>query len=101
MDPRPPDDDPTHALDDFVRRMRPAAARPAALDDLPDLSGLQGNLHGQRPAAPPKGGTLRSGQTWGPDDVVDVVLPPVRMSSVVDPAALDDSLRQASQTVHS
>ena len=66
-----PDDDPTHALDDFVRRMRPAA--PAA-DDPTSLPGLQGRLHPGRASAAgrPKGGTLRSGQTWDADDVVDV-----------------------------
>lgn len=67
-----PDDDPTHALDDFVRRMRPAVA-PAA-DDPTSLSGLQGRLHPERASATgrPKGGTLRSGQTWDAHDVVDV-----------------------------
>ena len=75
-----PDDDPTHALDDFVRRMRPGAA-----------------------VAKPKGGTLRSGQIWAADDVVDVadiVLPTVVTPATINPAALDDSLRQASQSVH-
>jgi hypothetical protein len=73
MSPDPHDDDPTHALDDFVRRMRPAA--PAA-PDMSDLSDLQARLHPQQPSASarPKGGKLRSGQTWDADDVVDVPL---------------------------
>jgi len=79
MSPASPDDDPTHALDDFVRRMRPAAQPAAAADaDLSDLQdGLLARLHPERAtgtagAARPKGGTLRSGQTWDADDVVDV-----------------------------
>ena len=97
-----PDDDPTHALDDFVRRIGPVAAAGGRADV--DLSGLQRRLHADRPsaAASPKGGTLRSGQTWVSDDVVDgvnVVLPTVRQPATVNPAALDDSLRQASQSV--
>lgn len=75
------DDDPTHALDDFVRRMRQPAAGPAPA---PDLSGLGAVLQGgqapeaDRPgAAPapgqkPRGGVLRSGQRWAADDVEDV-----------------------------
>ena len=71
MSPNPQDDDPTHALDDFVRRMRPGAAPPPAA---PDLSGLQDRLHPGQPAgsAKARGGKLRSGQTWHADDVVDV-----------------------------
>lgn len=71
MSTHPHDDDPTRALDDFVRRMRPGAAPPPAA---PDLSGLQDRLHTERPAnnARAKGGTLRSGQTWDAGDVVDV-----------------------------
>ncbi len=74
MSPNPHDDDPTHALDDFVRRMRPGAAPPAAAPDLTDLSGIQDRLHPERPAgnAKARGGKLRSGQTWDPGDVVDV-----------------------------
>jgi hypothetical protein len=79
MSPATPDDDPTHALDDFVRRMRPAAQPAATADaDLADLqAGLLARLHPERAsraaAMPrPKGGTLRSGQTWDADDVVDV-----------------------------
>ena len=73
MSPQAPDDDPTHALDDFVRRMRSAETPPPA-DDPTSLSGLQGRLHPERaPAAGrPKGGTLRNGQTWDAGDVVDV-----------------------------
>ena len=77
----PDDDDPTHALDDFVRRMRqPAAAPPPA----PDLSGLGARLHGglgpetdtpdaaAKAPQKPRGGVLRSGQRWTADDVEDV-----------------------------
>lgn len=69
MAPTDPDDDPTRALDDFVRRMRQPASPPAAAPDLTDL--------GQRlrPDAPPaarRGGVLRSGQRWTADDVEDV-----------------------------
>ena len=81
MNPEPPEDDPTHALDDFIRRMRPAAAPPPA-DDPTSLAGLQARLHPERAsdAGRPRGGRLRSGQTWDADDVVDVAsinLPPV------------------------
>lgn len=64
-------DDPTHALDDFVRRMRPATAPPAAA---PDLSDLAAKLHPERGVTPAraKGGVLRSGQRWDADDVEDV-----------------------------
>jgi hypothetical protein len=73
MSPTPDDDDPTHALDDFVRRMRPGAATPP---QPPDLSDLGTRLHPERPSAVarPRGGTLRSGQTWDADDVQDVPL---------------------------
>jgi hypothetical protein len=71
-----PDDDPTRALDDFVRRMRPAAspAPQADLPDLSDLSDLVARLHSERTgnAPRPRGGTLRNGQTWNADDVEDV-----------------------------
>jgi len=71
MKPDPADDDPTHALDDFVRRMRPATAAPAAA---PDLSDLTARLHPERGVSPAraKGGVLRSGQRWDADDVEDV-----------------------------
>lgn len=74
---RPDDDDPTRALDDFVRRMRPAAVPAAAsAPDLVDLSDLVARLHPERTAAAPRprGGTLRNGQTWTADDVEDVPL---------------------------
>lgn len=67
-----PDDDPTRALDDFVRRMRPnAAAR-----DTPDLSDLIRRITPDTPAgaARPRGGRLRSGERWSAEDVVDVPL---------------------------
>jgi hypothetical protein len=71
MKPDAADDDPTHALDDFVRRMRPATAPDAAP---PDLSDLTARLHPERAVAPTraKGGVLRSGQRWDADDVEDV-----------------------------
>ena len=71
MKPDAADDDPTRALDDFVRRMRPANAAPATA---PDLSDLNARLHpgcGVTPARA-KGGVLRSGQRWDADDVLDV-----------------------------
>ena len=81
-----PDDDPTRALDDFVRRMRPSVPADAA----PDLSDL---LHKITPDAPPnaaraRGGRLRSGERWSADDVVDVPLvelPPVRRDDDTPP----------------
>ena len=45
MKPDAADDDPTRALDDFVRRMRPANAPAAAA---PDLSDLSARLHPER-----------------------------------------------------
>ena len=71
MTPDAADDDPTRALDDFVRRMRPANAPTAAA---PDLSGLSARLHPERSVTPArtKGGVLRSGQRWDADDVEDV-----------------------------
>ena len=74
-DPQHDDDDPTHALDDFVRRMRPANTPVRGDADLADLqAGLLAKLHPERAseAARPKAGKLRSGQTWDADDVVDV-----------------------------
>ena len=108
MSPQAPDDDPTHALDDFVRRMRPAATPPPA-DDPTRLSGLQARLHPERTpsAGRPKGGRLRSGQTWDADDVVDVPsislpeLPPERHDRpevswpAVDLAAVDSAAATA------
>ena len=71
MKPDAADDDPTHALDDFVRRMRPATAPATAA---PDLFDLTARLHPGRGATPAraKGGVLRSGQRWDADDVEDV-----------------------------
>lgn len=60
-------DDPTHALDDFVRRMRPP---PPATP--PDLDDIGRSLHGQAAPAPARGGVLRSGQRWSADAVEDV-----------------------------
>lgn len=87
-------DDPTHALDGFLQRMQPNAA---AVEGVPDLSGLHARLHPtapQSPAhddlapgaasataraaaraatpAPARGGVLRSGQRWTAADVQDV-----------------------------
>ena len=52
MSPATPNDDPTRALDDFVRRMRPAAQPPAAADtDLADLPhGLRAFIASEREA---------------------------------------------------
>ena len=71
MKPDAADNDPTRALDDFVRRMRPATAPATAA---PDLSDLTARLHPGRSAtlARAKGGVLRSGQRWDADDVEDV-----------------------------
>jgi len=84
MNPTDRDDDPTHALDDFVRRMRhPAAAPPPA----PDLGDLSARLHPQPAPAKARGGVLRSGQRWDAEDVDDV--------PVIDlprPAPLDSSI---------
>lgn len=64
-------DDPTRALDDFVRRMRPSAA---PVDSAPDLSDLVARLRPDQgnAKARPKGGRLRGGQTWDAGDVEDV-----------------------------
>ena len=75
MSPDPHNDDPTHALDDFVQRMRSAVAPNAVDTDLADLqAGLQARLHPKpaSEAARLKGGRLRNGQRWDADDVVDV-----------------------------
>ena len=101
MSPPPPDDDPTHALDGFARRMRPAIAPRAPDDDPTSLAGLQARLHPEREAAKarPKGGVLRSGQAWDADDVVDVPevrLPDVAAPQRIDTDALDATLRRAS-----
>ena len=69
--PNHADDDPTRALDDFVRRMRPATAPPVAALDLSDLTARLQPDRGVT-AARAKGGVLRSGQRWDADDVEDV-----------------------------
>ena len=60
------DDDPTRALDDFARRMRPD--KPAT--EPPALSARQGSGPSTQPEA--RNATLRSGLTWNPHDLVDV-----------------------------
>lgn len=66
------DDDPTRALDDFVRRMRQPATPPAPPPGLGDLDNLGARLNPDGPPARPRGGVLRSGQRWDADDVEDV-----------------------------
>jgi len=91
------DDDPTRALDDFVRRMRPPAPAPA-----PDLSEIGRSLHAQPAPAPARGGVLRSGQRWSADEVEDVpvvelprtpppssTLPTVDLPAMQAPSAAD------------
>lgn len=72
MEPTDRDDDPTHALDDFVRRMRQPAMPPATPPDLADLDNLGARLNPGALPAKPRGGVLRSGQRWDADDVEDV-----------------------------
>jgi len=113
-----PDDDPTHALDDFVRRMRTAGGGATAA---PDLSDLSTKLHPARSVTPPRarGGVLRSGQRWNAGDVEDVpiievprqpppradlpelTLPEVDTAPPPDAASLDDATRQASERIAS
>lgn len=72
MSANPLDDDPTHALDDFVRRMRSAAA-PSPPVALPEIDMVNGRPGTDR--APPQGagsGRFRGGQGWARDDVFDV-----------------------------
>lgn len=92
----PADADPTHALDDFLRRMRPATpAAPADDGDPTDLSALTARLHPERPAtaARPKGGTLRNGERWQADDVTDVpVVELPRVPLTTSAPADDDAL---------
>ncbi|MDT7838440.1 hypothetical protein [Aquabacterium sp. OR-4] len=80
------DDDPTHALDDFLRRLHPGGTArghsghrgaPSADSDPTDLSGLSSILHPEPAAATvspkaAKGGLLRNGERWQADDVTDV-----------------------------
>lgn len=101
-------DDPTHALDDFVRRMRPPP--PAAP---PDLSDIGRGLHGRPQPAAPRGGVLRSGERWSADAVEDVPVvelprnpPPVTALPTIDlpamqapPAADEAGLATALQGV--
>jgi hypothetical protein len=77
-------DDPTRALDDFVRRVRPGAPS----QEPPDLSDLAHKIApGAAPgAARPRGGRLRSGERWSADDVVDVPLVEVRPPARTDTA---------------
>lgn len=116
MTARPDDDpqrdrDPTHALDDFLQRMRPSVSAGGVDDGDPtDLSALTARLHAGRPgtdapAAPsagPRGGTLRNGERWRADDVTDVPvveLPRVRPAATPardDDAALQGIVQQAS-----
>ena len=69
------DDDPTHALDDFVRRMRSSSAPPAGPE--PDLNPQGAAL--QPGAGKPSGGSAagsgkpRSGRRWHAGDVEDAV----------------------------
>lgn len=107
------DDDPTRALDDFVRRMRPSAPR----EDTPDLSDLTRAI---APEAAPaggraRGGRLRSGERWSSDDVVDVpaverrsaprtdtvppevVLPPIEQPRAPDTETIDAALTDAAR----
>jgi hypothetical protein len=69
MAPIDRDDDPTRALDDFVRRMRQPASPPPPP---PDLADLTGPMDTGGPAARPRGGVLRNGQRWDADNVEDV-----------------------------
>lgn len=105
-DPRAADDDPTHALDDFLRRLHASPGSRGRPDegDPTDLSGLSARLHpgqphqpdgsasrpaGAPPGKPGKGGTLRNGERWQADDVTDV--PVVELPRVPPgPAATDD-----------
>ncbi len=104
------DDDPTHALDGFVQRMRqPAGPAPLA----PDLSDIGARLHPRPDPPKPRGGVLRSGQRWDANDVDDVpvlelpraqpvdagmpqvTLPPVQEMPAPDGTALQAATRHA------
>jgi len=67
----PDDDDPTRALDDFVRRMRPTMRPPT---EVPDLSDLKAKLNPQHHSAAPRArpSALRGPRPWVNDDVVDI-----------------------------
>lgn len=71
------DADPTHALDDFVRRMRTPVPPP-------DLSDIGRSLRAQPQPATPRGGVLRSGARWSADAVEDV--PVVELPRTPPPA---------------
>lgn len=92
-------DDPTHALDDFVRRMRAPTPAP-----LPDLSDIGAGLHARPLPSPPRGGVLRNGERWSADAVEDVpvialprnpppltTLPTIDLPGLVAPAPADEA----------
>ena len=95
-------DDPTHALDDFVRRMR--VSPPAPPPDLSDIAaGLQARPQ-PAPSQPARGGVLRNGERWSADEVEDVPVvelprqaPPLTARPTIDlpamqaPAAADEA----------
>ena len=70
-----PDDDPTHALDDFVRRMRSNPAPPAGREtDLNSLDGVPQAGHGKPSDSGAAGrGTPRTGRRWQAGDIEDAV----------------------------
>lgn len=91
-----PDDDPTRALDEFVRRMRPGAP-PAVAPDLGDLLQRVPPPAPEPPAA--RHTSPRAGARWATDDVTDVPsidLPPVD-GAPPDPVQVDAALAQASR----
>lgn len=99
------DADPTHALDDFLRRMRPASGWRADDGDPTDLSSLNARLHPGHPGAsvrpldtaPTKagrGGVLRNGGRWHADDVTDVPVVELPRVPAGPPPAVDDGAWQ-------